>query len=352
MGIGLIEPVDDFLDDTVASNPALMKFLENQMRNKAYDMQRYRRMIYNTRTYQRASTTEEVPSDQPYYFPGPLLRRMNAEQLWDSIITLTIPSPDQRKGEASYSKNQLQAKARADRLKARAKDNPGDILEQAQKIGAAMDLYEAESKKIRFEILAAQEDDNQKLVRELRAKQKAAEKVRDETIKQVNAEADKFGMGSMSMMGKSMMMMMDDKKTARADKGASDQWKGFNRGLVRASELPSPAPNGHFLREFGQSDRETIQNSNFDTSVAQALGLLNGTITDDVLNPKSAVMEAVSGAMEPDQKRDAMFLSILGRRPTSEEVETFDSYVARTGASGYKNLIWALLNTAEFAFVQ
>ncbi len=28
--------------------------------------------------------------------------------------------------------------------------------------------------------------------------------------------------------------------------------------LCRASELPSPLPSGHFLRQFGQGDRETI----------------------------------------------------------------------------------------------
>ncbi len=34
-----------------------MKYLENQMRSKGYDMKRFMRMVYNTRTYQRASTT-------------------------------------------------------------------------------------------------------------------------------------------------------------------------------------------------------------------------------------------------------------------------------------------------------
>ena len=350
LGMGLIEPVDDFRDDTEASNPALMKYLEEQMRSKGYDMKRYMRMIYNTRTYQRASTTEEVPSDQPYYFPGPLLRRMNAEQLWDSIITLTIPSPDERKGVASYSKQQLRAKAQADRLKERADKNPRDILEQAQQIGAAMDQYEAESKKIRFEILVANEDDDQKLVRELRAKEKLAAKTRDETIRKINADADQF-MGSMSMMDNSMMKM-GGKKGKKADAAEQDLWKGFKRDLVRASELPSPAPNGHFLREFGQSDRETIQNANSDTSVAQALGLLNGTITDNVLSERSVVMQSVATAMSPEEKRDALFLSVLARKPDSRETETFDRYLAAGGDRVVQNLAWALINTAEFAFVQ
>ena len=33
-----------------------------------------------------------------------------------------------------------------------------------------------------------------------------------------------------------------------------------NRNSVRASELPSPVPVSHFIREFGGSDREQIEN--------------------------------------------------------------------------------------------
>ena len=46
----------------------------------------------------------------------------------------------------------------------------------------------------------------------------------------------------------------------------------------RASELQTPAQPGHFLQEFGQSDREISDNANRDASVTQALTLLNGTM--------------------------------------------------------------------------
>jgi hypothetical protein len=39
----------------------------------------------------------------------------------------------------------------------------------------------------------------------------------------------------------------------------------------RAAELDSPAPRGHYLREFGQSDRDLIDNANYDASMPQAL---------------------------------------------------------------------------------
>ena len=36
----------------------------------------------------------------------------------------------------------------------------------------------------------------------------------------------------------------------------NDRWKGYNSQIYRASELQTPAQPGHFLQEFGQSDRE------------------------------------------------------------------------------------------------
>ena len=62
-------------------------------------------------------------------------------------------------------------------------------------------------------------------------------------------------------------------------------------------DLPQPAPNGHFLREFGQSDREQIQTSHTDASVPQVLSLMNGFVEDYVLAPASVVMSEVNGAV-------------------------------------------------------
>ena len=47
---------------------------------------------------------------------------------------------------------------------------------------------------------------------------------------------------------------------------------------MRASELRSPMPNGHFLRQFGQSNREVIENSSTDSDVTQVLSILNGHV--------------------------------------------------------------------------
>ncbi len=98
LGAGLVEPVDDFTDDTQASNPQLLEFLTQQMRALKYDTKAFTRMIAYTKTYQREVTRVELKPTEPYHFPGPILRRMSAEQIWDSLLTLVVPDLDQRVG--------------------------------------------------------------------------------------------------------------------------------------------------------------------------------------------------------------------------------------------------------------
>jgi hypothetical protein len=92
-GRGQLEPVDDLTDDTVAENPELMTFLEAEMKRLNFDMKEFLRTLYNTRAYQREASTGNVTAADPYHFPGPLLRRMTAEQVWDSFLMLSLVDP-------------------------------------------------------------------------------------------------------------------------------------------------------------------------------------------------------------------------------------------------------------------
>ena len=86
-GVGEIEPVDDMKDDTVAENPELMTATANLMVRSQVRHQRVPADRLNTKTYQREATHGETDVTA-YHFPGPILRRMTAEQVWDSFITL------------------------------------------------------------------------------------------------------------------------------------------------------------------------------------------------------------------------------------------------------------------------
>ncbi len=364
MGVGLIEPVDNFMDSTVPSNPPLMAYLEEQMKRLNYDQQAFIRLLYNTRTYQRQATPEDVPTDQAYHFPGPILKRMSAEQLWDSIVTLSIPEPDKRVTNDNGRRNTESMKALADELRSRS---PRSIIEQAKQVAEVMDDYDAKAKVVRAKLLAAQEADDTETITGLRKDLRDLDRNRNQRIAAINKSA---GGGEMMMGGGDDMMSIFEanrkkremeeakrkaelaKKQGKKVKKPVDPWKGFGKHLVRAAHLPSPAPNGHFLREFGQSDRETIQNASTDASVAQALMLLNGNISRDVLNPKSPLMQAVAAAKTQKEKQDAIFYTVYSRPPTDSERQLFDMQIELKGEDGYKAVIFALLNTSEFSFVQ
>jgi hypothetical protein len=124
--------------------------------------------------------------------------------------------------------------------------------------------------------------------------------------------------------------------------------------LCRASELPSPVPADHFLRQFGQGDRQTIHCSQQDATVPQILAMFNGPITHVMLEAGSAIVDNVLAIDETRDRIDAIFLSVLTRKPNGPDRRIAAGELAKTRQDGvgYGNIIWALLNTREFLFVQ
>jgi len=270
-GIGQIEPVDDMMDETVAENPALMDFLSQEMVRLKFDVKEYLRILLNTEAYQRQATAAEVIAGEEYHFPGPILRRITAEQAWDSFITLAVHTPDE---------------------------------------------YQSEPARVQVSLL------NVDL-----AKTTADEiKKRDEELREVT----------------------NYKHRDARNKNYTYQ----GQLLARAAELPSPMPAGHFLRQFGQSDRESIEASSVDGSVPQVLQMFNGPITHMILDPKSLMYSNVVQAKTPSERLDVIFLSILSRKPTTEEQAIAMEEIDQHKEAGYGNVIWSLVNTREFLFVQ
>lgn len=270
-GVGQIEPVDNIKDDTVAENPALMDFLTAEMIRVKYDMKEYLRILFNTKTYQREATYAEVNPAEPYHFHGPILRRMTAEQVWDSFITLAVRDPDN---------------------------------------------YQIEPARVQMSLL------NVDL-----ANATAAEIVnRDKDLREATSTK------------------------AKEARNKLYTYKGLL--LVRASELPQPLPPSHFLRQFGQSDRESIEGSSVDGSVPQVLQMFNGPITHMLLEDASLMAENVGSEKTAESRIDVIFQSILSRRATLDERRAALQEVKTHGAPGYGNVIWALVNTREFLFVQ
>ena len=102
-GLGLIEPIDIIEDNTVSSNPELMDYLTETMIALNFDMKQYLRAVYNSKTYQANAYGKDVADPTKFNFNGPVVRRMSAEQIWDSLMVLTLPNVDQRSSVSSNS---------------------------------------------------------------------------------------------------------------------------------------------------------------------------------------------------------------------------------------------------------
>ena len=129
------------------------------------------------------------------------------------------------------------------------------------------------------------------------------------------------------------------------------QRQQVNRSTLRAAELESPAPRGHYLREFGQSDRETIENANNEASVPQALAMMNGSLLPQILSRYSQLMLTVNKAPYPDEKVEAAYMSILSRKPAAGEKAAWLK-AQEAGLSSMDDLVFSLLNTQQFIFIQ
>jgi hypothetical protein len=273
MGVGLVEPVDDFREENPPSDPQLLEQLTDLMLALDFDLREFVRVLVSTDVWQRRAVVHDPAAANPFRFPGPALRRMTAEQVWDSIVTLVARNP------------WVVQRPTAEEIAA----------------VAHVDLDRA--------TLADVE-------------------------RQCDAFQDRFGRGSYRQ--------------------SLQQLCGY-RGqlLMRASEMPTPLPLGHFLRQFGQSDRESIEGGRTVATIPQILAMFNGPITHAMLQPGSVIYDEVA-SHRPDEAVDVVFLAALARRPAADErrIAREEITTADTPATGYGNLVWGLLNTREFLFIQ
>ena len=304
MGVGLTQSVANIDDPDRSYNPALIRHLASEMVRLKFNLKEFQRVVYNTKTYQREATTYDVPMGEAYFFPGPMLRRMTAEQAWDSYMTLVL-------GE------------QVDKIKNTQADPYGRALD--------LDLTKTTVSTLAQKIAAIQNLD--KL-----AKAKLGGGL---------ADAGKKDDPKASTKKNRKMMEEEDEED---DDGKILQYGGMK--LMRASELEQPSPAGHFLRDFGQSDRTVTDGSAKDGSVPQVLVMMNGRAQQMMTEKDSLMFRTLGKGKAASDKMDNIYLSILNRRPNMREKGVIMKDYETRGEKSFANVIWALINTREFTFIQ
>ena len=400
-GLGLIEPVDELVDSTVAVNPALMQQLEQLMRDCHYDLRAFQRVLYNTQAYQREVTRAELLPGETYHFTGPLLRRMTAEQIWDSFVTLIQPTPDlpQRHGIDAEMASRINYKGKLsdalDLLTAQ------EIFDGSMKAAEAYEAGAQRAKVLKDAYEAAQKAKDKPLMEKLNIDIRmlnftARTGIHDNIVVPAVArlytqktgrpapapvpveppttdELKKAGQqrkyipvpgydvdGSIAREEEITRQAREAIFLAEAERFGIPQAdrdrylatrRNQDREWTRAANLDSPAPRGHYLREFGQSDRDMIENANPDASMSQALVLMNSALFEQITQPWTQLGLNLAHARYPEDQFDSIYQILLTRRPTAAEKTRWEA-ARQSGLDSVEDLIFALINTQQFIFVQ
>ncbi len=90
LGRGLVEPIDDWESDAqAAASSPLLDFLARQLVLHDYDLKHVARLILNSHAYQRQPQAVSASESLPVTFAAPARRRMSAEQLVDSLFVIS-----------------------------------------------------------------------------------------------------------------------------------------------------------------------------------------------------------------------------------------------------------------------
>ena len=286
-GLGVIEPVNDIDDLTQASSPELLAHLTFVMKAAKFDLREVQRVIYNSKTYQASASPTPDLGKAKYLFNGPIVRRLTAEQAWDSLVVTAV---------GTYADNVLLR--RGDDIKVMALP-PGKVT--MAEVRNAIDR-----------------------------------------TKKAFAGSGKAAGGKKASGGSTMGLA----NGYEGDKPVSR----YSLLLARASELPQPSAETHFLRLWGQGDRLLADSATNDGSVPQVLQMMNGSVGRLVSDPRAEAVMAAEAAKTPEAQVRSLYLSFLARRPTSAELAA----ATRSLGDGLAvtDLAWVLANTREFLFIR
>ncbi len=326
MGLGLIEPVDSLSALPHPEHAELVDFLTQAMIRLRFNERDFLAMLLNTRLYQSESVRAEAQPGASFALDGPMLRRLSAEQLWDSLLVLLVQDVDERKSLIRHDHSDLNP----ERLKELTAMNADAIIERAK---VEMDQrikhrkYQQRLAEQSAEVHAAKARGDEAEARRLQSEH-AGQNARFE------AERRAARMGGQYFA-----------------KESDPRWKHLPQDYVRASEIPTPIPLGHFLRQFGQSDRREIDAFNREANTTHSLALMNGGLTHRVLEASSLLRTQLRACADDRERVCAIFRALLVRRPDAGELEQAKG-VFQTSPTPETDLIWALLNTPEFLFLQ
>ena len=348
VGRGFIEPVDDFRDDNKPVMPASLDYLAEEFVASDYDLRTLVRLIVTSDAYQRGHAPPNSDEITRVELETQLLatpvRRMIAESLYDSVVTAGhLFEPKHSPGKNARTIHEFVRVPKGTKPGEAVKPNNFAPLKGTAAM-AAMASGEAMAGGGEYAFEEAIELDFTSLLKE--------QSEEDEVALDAMQAMSKEEIEAQRMQQQRMMRNSTEYEDQKVSRIVDDN-PVFNSSL----RMQSPAPEGHFLRVFGQPNRSDLGDLRDDSaSMRQALMMLNGRLSHEAarvgdLEPMYALLQGSTANL--DEAIRLAYREIMTRNPTTEEMADAQTVIAEgaTVLDGMADLRWVLINCNEFRFL-
>ncbi|WP_166828223.1 DUF1553 domain-containing protein [Thalassoroseus pseudoceratinae] len=349
VGRGFVEPIDDFSENNPATHPETLAFLADEFVANGFDLRKLVKMIVLSDAYRR-SRADGLPEAERLAlernFQAAPMRRMISEVLYDSIITaghlFEVKHPEGQNLKTVWKESRLTKKPSGndsiDLAAIQTKPKTNAAMSKTMSGPQAMS-----SKQSGYDFEKAIEIDFDAVLAD--AKTEDAIEVEQMTVKTPEElEAERLA----NEMKRQRMGYVDVFTRAIVDD---------NPVYSTAMRMQSPAPDGHFVRVFGQTDRNELgAERDQSPTMRQALMILNGKLTNEAarVGELEPIYPYISGeSPDLDSAIRLAYREILTRKPTKSDLENGREVIgfAETPKQGLADLRWVLLNSHEFRFL-
>ncbi len=294
-GVGIVDPPDDMNLANPPSNAALLDYLADGFVDHGFDMKWLHREILASQTYQRSWRVNETNRHDERNFSRAVIRRLPAEVLIDAV--------------AQATGNSTMLATASTKLDARA-------------IGPLAGFGRG------------------------RQGGNYAARVFGTSTRETNCDCNRSDEPNLLQ---SIYLQNDAELYAAIDR--ADGWVAERTGAKGGAAGPAPDLEGVPLAELGRRLEDAKAKDQ-----APRIRRLEGRIAfvrdrgDGPAAEEPATTPAIAAADRDGVVVEA-YLRALGRRPVDDEARSAADYLAGSvdGAKGLRDLLWALLNTKEFA---
>ena len=97
-----------------------------------------------------------------------------------------------------------------------------------------------------------------------------------------------------------------------------------------------------------------MENSSTDARVSQSLMLLNGKVFGQLMNPYTVIARSMASAKEKgsDAVIHTVYRALMSRDATEDELKLLRPVADNADATDRGDVLWTVLNTRQFFFIQ